>query len=344
MNSSKHNHQFGKIIAADNVCEKRIQLIRRCTICGYIEHIGLLGAISPHQFSEQLIIKKSTCMTAGRASLKCEKCGYTKHIALPQSKHHYKRNSPFYETCCDCNKKVLTPLTKRMLMISGTVFLTGGFAIFATYFVGKRLHHQTEHDLESVVTVSSEADEKIYVNETVDANVVSSEIHIHNTSKESKETPSSTEPLTSYIAVSSSVGEESTITMSTAYETFNETTTLPMPSIYQQTITPTVIPTQVITTWSEMQTETSEKQTETACTEDYSWLTGEIINGSDLLELIKEGAPIEIITNTGMKFSANTNISGTMRLLDTDMISVTDSYFVQIAFIDYQQVIILNQF
>jgi hypothetical protein len=77
---------------------------------------------------------------------------------------------------------------------------------------------------------------------------------------------------------------------------------------------------------------------------DYTALTGEILNGSDLLNLIEEGAPLEIITSTGTRFCANVSISGAYPLADTELIPTSASYTVNVILSEQKQVIVCNQF
>lgn len=419
MSNSKHEHQFGAIITDNEVYGERPQLIRQCASCGYIEVIGLQGNVSVHQFSERYIMKKPTCMETGYASLKCIKCGQKKLIELPLSDHHYIKNNPFYETCYDCHKKILTPVAKRCILISGTAVLSGGLIVGGICRFNKKLQSTNEHcveDSNNFTTHETNASDKTYSSvittcsiskheESIQAALMPACVNEESSfifmtpendtqsgalDKESYKAVEEKDDLTAWKTLPAGtftdVPEEDTLHLqlnaSSAEGALEENipahSSLPCSStagvnesasqmlagandivssvsteadtISDNSNTPEHVTAQTSAekvlsiSSSEMETETSTEHVETAAADDYSWLIGEILNGSDLLKLIEAGAPIEIITNTGMKLCVNTAISDAIPLSSTDVISEAASYTVNITVIDQQQVIVLNQF
>lgn len=413
MENSKHEHQFGNITTDNGDCGKRLQLIRTCTSCGYVEVIGVQGSIRAHQFSECHIIKRSTCIEAGHASIQCVKCGQKKFFELPLSGHHYIRNNPFYEICCECHKKVPTPIVQRSLLILVTMVLFSSFIIGGMYLFTKKLQltdgkyvnilNGSESICSSAVTVCSISGKDaatqtaltpLYIDNTYSFDIKKPELKSNTRSNAlDDEAPETIGELDDAVALQtlpdiafrdfsekhvqqlqsdafpeeyvheedlildnallySSADEYNTIASQVVIDlndivnSLSSETDTPSDSndIHEQLSEQSSLETVLVTSSPVIEAETSTVPSENTAADDYSWLIGEILNGSDLLKLVEAGMPVEIITNTGVKLQANVALSDAVPFSGIDMISVTDSYTANIIYIDSQQVIVLNQF
>jgi hypothetical protein len=382
----EHVHHYGEIITEQASCGNNQRLIRKCSICGAIEVIGVQSNVLKHHFADQKTLQQSTCMKPGRSEYTCVRCGYTKQVTLPLSGHHYVKNNPFYQECRDCRKKALTPFAKRTLLISGTSALVGGGICFAlqrqqSFPADTEVQKTTTAVMNTIEIGSVETSSETELSPTE-----TSEIKITLPETTVTETASNETPLPEITACETMISEtgsyDTQAPETTAYETqapetaaykhedFTTlaseterfTTTVPETegfttsavetNQFEPTASETVPSTAAATKAEISESAAVETVTPTApvtealqtASVDYTALTGEILNGSDLLNLIEEGAPLEIITNTGTRFCANISISGAYPLFDTALIPTSASYTVNVILSEQQQVIVCNQF
>jgi hypothetical protein len=372
----EHVHHYGEIITEQASCGNNQRLIRKCSICGAIEVIGVQSNVLKHHFADQKTLQQSTCMKPGRSEYTCVRCGYTKQVTLPLSGHHYVKNNPFYQECRDCRKKALTPFAKRTLLISGTSALVGGGICFA---LQRQQSFPADTEVQKTTTavmntieigsVETSSETELSPTETSEIKITLPETTVTETASNETLSPEITACET-MISETGSYDTQAPETAAYKHEDFTTlaseterfTTTVPETEVFttsavetnqfEPTASETVPSTAAATKAEISESAAVETVTPTApvtealqtASVDYTALTGEILNGSDLLNLIEEGAPLEIITNTGTRFCANISISGAYPLFDTALIPTSASYTVNVILSEQQQVIVCNQF
>lgn len=368
MHNTAHQHQFGSITADGDICEKRLRLVRRCTVCGYTEMIGLQENIIRHSFSKRYItIKRPTCTSTGCASLKCMKCGQTKLVDLPISDHHYIRNNPFFEICNDCHHKRLTSGAKRLFLVSGTAALTGSLMLGTMSSFKGKMSAVSEHDISFPdfqfpsgaadtciftetysIHSSQEAVPSLQPKTTEDTAEDFSEEYVSSMSSMPAPSPAADAHTFPPTAAAASAEQQNTL------QTFPEAQACPSAADFETTdpkpaetvISPSVDDAIVVTDVAEIPAKTasseSSAESNASIQEDFSYLIGTLLNKNEILQLINAGAPVEIIMDSGEKRCANISVSGASPLADTALIPETNLYTVNIIFLENQQVIVLN--
>ncbi len=330
--NAEHPHRFGKIFTEPGISERNPKLVRCCEICGYVEVIGII----------------------------VQNPQYTK---------------PFYD-----RPSKISPVVKRQLFSLGAAAACIGFAAYGIHFISdtfcrpclkspgtssrdeaksafqndSRKHWNYETLAEATYIKETEPN-KLHIEETAHTwNTIETFLSLEfETEIATVEAAHETENLPGIFIDDNPTAETDKESPSSPATIGFMDTEVEWPADMEHSITSITDAgeTEGQTAMAGYPANTSETAAfsmDTAVTvtasEDYSWLTGELLNGKDIIRLIESGAPVEIITNSGKKLCANCSVKGASPLSDRSQIRETDLYTANVTVIDHQQVIVLNIF